>query len=218
MVAQGSLSQSEPLHPVSRMPQPQSVLSPRSQRSIEQIAAGLAKIAIESTIAGIYHEAVCLLSRLPAVATVAVLRPDDHGLLSVSYQSGDPIQDTLATACATALHQQWIASHARDGDVTGPAPEPAVAMARRGGALALFAGFFLLVAAVGTSIRFTWRQQETFERVRHTLTVESELGKGSTFRVVLPWMKADVAQSAARTAAKLDDMTRPRRVDLAPQI
>ena len=50
------------------------------------------------------------------------------------------------------------------------------------------------------------------------VTVESELGKGSTFRVILPWMKADVAQSAARTAAKLDEMTRPRRVDLAPQV
>jgi two-component system sensor histidine kinase BarA len=50
------------------------------------------------------------------------------------------------------------------------------------------------------------------------VTVESELGKGSTFRVVLPWMKADVAQSAARVQSRLDDLTRPRRVDLAPQI
>ena len=58
--------------------------------------------------------------------------------------------------------------------MTGPAAEPRVPTARRG-ALALFAGFFLLVAAVGTSIWFTWRQQEAFERVRHTLTVESEL-------------------------------------------
>ena len=122
MVAQGSLNQSEPLHAVPRLPHAQSVLSPRSQRSIEQIAAGLAKIAIESTISGIYDEAVCLLGRLPAVATVAILRPDDHGLLSISYQNGEPIQDSLAASCATALHQQWIASHARDGDVTGPAP------------------------------------------------------------------------------------------------
>jgi two-component system sensor histidine kinase BarA len=41
--------------------------------------------------------------------------------------------------------------------------------------------------------------------------VESELGKGSTFRVFLPWMRADIAQSAARMSTKLDDLTKPRR-------
>ena len=47
------------------------------------------------------------------------------------------------------------------------------------------------------------------------VSVESELGKGSTFRVVLPWMRADVAQSAARVQSKIDDLTRPRRADFA---
>jgi len=122
MIAQGSLRQSEPLPPVARLSHAQSVLSPRSQRSIEQIAAGLAKIAIQSTVSSAYEEAVSLLGRLPAVATVAIVRPDNHGLLTVSYQQGDPIPDPLAIACTGALHQQWIASHARDGDVTGPAP------------------------------------------------------------------------------------------------
>jgi signal transduction histidine kinase len=98
------------------------VLSPRSQRSIEQIAAGLAKIAIESSVTGAYGEAISLLSRLPAVATVAVVRPDDQGLLTVTFQHGEPIEPALSASCARALHQQWIASHARDGDVTGPAP------------------------------------------------------------------------------------------------
>ena len=41
--------------------------------------------------------------------------------------------------------------------------------------------------------------------------MESELGKGSTFRVFLPWMRADIAQSAARMSTKLDDLTKPRR-------
>lgn len=45
--------------------------------------------------------------------------------------------------------------------------------------------------------------------------VESELGKGSTFRVFLPWMRADIAQSAARISNKLDDLTKPRRGDFA---
>jgi signal transduction histidine kinase len=98
------------------------VLSPRSQRSIEQIAAGLAKIAIETSVTGVYAEAVSLLGRLPAVATVAIVRPDDQGLLTVTYQHGEPIDAALSASCARALHQQWIASHARDGDVTGPAP------------------------------------------------------------------------------------------------
>ncbi|HET7055000.1 MAG TPA: ATP-binding protein [Thermomicrobiales bacterium] len=98
------------------------MLSPRSQRSIEQIAAGLAKIAIESSVTGVYAEAVSLLGRLPAVATVAVVRPDDQGLLTVTFQHGEPIEPALSASCARALHQQWIASHARDGDVTGPAP------------------------------------------------------------------------------------------------
>lgn len=45
------------------------------------------------------------------------------------------------------------------------------------------------------------------------VSVESELGKGSTFRVLIPWMKADAPQAASRLNAKLDDMTRPRRID-----
>ena len=45
------------------------------------------------------------------------------------------------------------------------------------------------------------------------IKVESELGKGSTFRVFLPWMRADIAQSAARISNKLDDLTKPHRGD-----
>jgi two-component system, NarL family, sensor histidine kinase BarA len=47
------------------------------------------------------------------------------------------------------------------------------------------------------------------------VSVGSELGKGSTFRVLLPWMRADVAQTALRMNAKLDDLTKPRRGDLS---
>jgi two-component system, NarL family, sensor histidine kinase BarA len=46
------------------------------------------------------------------------------------------------------------------------------------------------------------------------VTVESELGKGSTFRVVIPWMRTDTAAAAAKIAARLDDVSRPRRIDL----
>lgn len=98
------------------------MLSPHSQRSIEQIATGLARIAIEPTVSGIYEEAVALLGRLPAVATVALARPDNHGLLSVAFAQGSPMSAALEVICVSALHQQWIASHAHDGDVSGPAP------------------------------------------------------------------------------------------------
>ena len=122
MVAQGSISQSDPIPTVAKPNGAGPVLSPKSQRSIEQIAAGLAKIAIEPSQSSILAEAVGLLSRLPAVATVAVIRPDAKGLLKLTYQVGHPIDVELAGLGASAIHQQWIASHARDGSVTGPAP------------------------------------------------------------------------------------------------
>ena len=122
MVAQGSISHQDGLPAVTRMGQPHSTLSPRSQKSIEQIAAGLARIAIEPNLNGIYDEAVGLLSRLPAVASVILVRPDAHGLLALCFQYGHPVSERLIDSCTSALHQQWIASHAKDGDVTGPAP------------------------------------------------------------------------------------------------
>jgi signal transduction histidine kinase len=45
------------------------------------------------------------------------------------------------------------------------------------------------------------------------VSVESELGKGSTFRVLIPWMRADQPTAAAKMNARIDDLTRPRRVD-----
>ncbi|MGC4097830.1 MAG: ATP-binding protein [Nitrospira sp.] len=45
------------------------------------------------------------------------------------------------------------------------------------------------------------------------ISLESELGKGSTFRVIIPWMRTDTAAAAAKLAARLDDVGRPRRVE-----
>ncbi len=47
------------------------------------------------------------------------------------------------------------------------------------------------------------------------VSVESELGKGSTFRVVIPWMRADQPVASTRLSAKLDELTRPRKADEA---
>jgi signal transduction histidine kinase len=41
------------------------------------------------------------------------------------------------------------------------------------------------------------------------VTVDSELGKGSTFRVTLPWMRTDTPAASAKLAAQLDSLSRP---------
>ncbi|MCI0360473.1 MAG: ATP-binding protein [Planctomycetaceae bacterium] len=43
------------------------------------------------------------------------------------------------------------------------------------------------------------------------VSVESELGKGSTFRVVIPWMRADQPVASTKLSAKLDEIARPRK-------
>lgn len=45
------------------------------------------------------------------------------------------------------------------------------------------------------------------------IAVSSELGKGSLFRVVIPWMRTDTAAAAAKLAARLDDVARPKRLE-----
>jgi len=45
------------------------------------------------------------------------------------------------------------------------------------------------------------------------VSVESELGKGSTFRVVIPWMRADQPVASTKLSAKLDEITRPRKTE-----
>jgi two-component system sensor histidine kinase BarA len=43
--------------------------------------------------------------------------------------------------------------------------------------------------------------------------VTSELGRGSTFRVLIPWMRAEAPQHASKLNARLDELTRPRRAE-----
>jgi len=50
------------------------------------------------------------------------------------------------------------------------------------------------------------------------VTVESELGKGSTFRVVIPWLRTETPLATSRLAAKLDDLARPRRAESAAEV
>src|SRR5262245_18617764 len=42
------------------------------------------------------------------------------------------------------------------------------------------------------------------------VSVESELGQGSTFRVIIPWMGTDAPAAAVKLTNKLSDLTRPQ--------
>lgn len=83
-----------------------------ADRPAEQIAAGLASIASERTSQGIYRAVCALATRLPGVSGVAVLRPDDRGLLGAVYAMPTGIPAELARTASASLHQRWIASHA----------------------------------------------------------------------------------------------------------
>ncbi len=55
--------------------------------------------------------------------------------------------------------------------------------------------------------------KELCKRMGGEVTVESELGKGSTFHVLLPWMVVQAGKQTTTLQAKLDDLTRPNRAE-----
>jgi signal transduction histidine kinase len=81
-------------------------------RSVDRIAGGLATIASERTGPGIFRAACALATRLPGVSGVAVLRPDERGLLAVVYAIPTGIPAELVATASASLHNRWIGSHA----------------------------------------------------------------------------------------------------------
>lgn len=92
------------------------------ERSVDHVAGGLASIASERTGPGIYRATCTLATRLPGVSGVAVLRPDERGLLRVVHAIPTGIPAELATTASASLHKHWIASHAKDALTHALAP------------------------------------------------------------------------------------------------
>lgn len=59
--------------------------------------------------------------------------------------------------------------------------------------------------------------KELCKRMGGEVTVESELGKGSKFRVLLPWMVVQAGKQTTPLQAKLDELTRPNRADFGEE-
>jgi signal transduction histidine kinase len=90
------------------------------QRAVEAVASGLAAIAAERTLAGVYRATCALAARLSGVAGVMLLRPDDRGFFGVAQAMPEKMADEIVAIAAASLHQQWIAAHAPGAPSTGP--------------------------------------------------------------------------------------------------
>lgn len=59
--------------------------------------------------------------------------------------------------------------------------------------------------------------KELCKRMGGEVSVESELGRGSTFRVLLPWMVVQANKQTTPLQAKLDELTRPGRAEFGEE-
>jgi signal transduction histidine kinase len=59
--------------------------------------------------------------------------------------------------------------------------------------------------------------KELCKRMGGEVTVESELGRGSKFRVLLPWMVVQAGKQTTPLQAKLDELTRPNRAEFGEE-
>jgi signal transduction histidine kinase len=90
------------------------------QRAVEAVTSGLAAIAAERTLAGVYSGACALAARLSGVVGVALLRPDDRGLIGVAHAVPEGFPFEYVAVASASLHQRWIAAHAPGAPSTGP--------------------------------------------------------------------------------------------------
>ncbi|HEY7031785.1 MAG TPA: ATP-binding protein [Thermomicrobiales bacterium] len=101
-------------------PRPRVVPAQAGQPAVDAVATGLAAIAAERTLAGVYRTTCGLAARLSGVVGVMVLRPDDRGFFGIAQAVPEKLPDELVTIAAASLHQRWIAAHAPGAPSTGP--------------------------------------------------------------------------------------------------
>jgi signal transduction histidine kinase len=101
-------------------PPPQAAQAHPGQRAVDAVAFGLAAIAAERTLAGVYRATCGLAARLSGVAGVALLRPDERGFFGVAHAIPEKVPDEFVSIASASLHQRWIAAHAPAAPRTGP--------------------------------------------------------------------------------------------------
>ncbi len=107
--------------PISVMPLPlQAAQASPGQRAVDAVASGLATIAAERTLGGVYRAICGLAARLSGVSAVAILRPDERGFFGVAHAIPEKLADGFVATAAASLHQRWIAAHAPGAPRTGP--------------------------------------------------------------------------------------------------
>lgn len=99
---------------------PQAIPAQAGQRAVDAVASGLAAIAAERTLAGVFRATCGLAARLSGVTGVILLRPDDRGFFGVAQAMPEKVPDEIVTIAAASLHQRWIAAHAPGAPSTGP--------------------------------------------------------------------------------------------------
>ncbi|HKG25513.1 MAG TPA: ATP-binding protein [Thermomicrobiales bacterium] len=90
------------------------------QSAVDAVASGLAAIAAERTLAGVYRATCGLAARLSGVSGVALLRPGDRGFFGVAHAIPEKVPETFVSIASASLHQRWIAAHAPAAPTTGP--------------------------------------------------------------------------------------------------
>jgi signal transduction histidine kinase len=118
------------------------------------------------------------------------------------------------TVGARADARGWIEFWVSDTGVGIPASEKEIIFEKFRQGKAVFGRDNLTREFSGTGLGLSI-VRELCKLLGGEVSVESELGKGSTFRVVIPWIRTDTPAATAKLAARLEDLSRPRRPDSA---
>jgi signal transduction histidine kinase len=116
------------------------------------------------------------------------------------------------TVGARADARGWIEFWVSDTGVGIPASEKEIIFEKFRQGKAVFGRDNLTREYSGTGLGLSI-VRELCKLLGGEVSVESELGKGSTFRVVIPWIRTDTPAATAKLAARLEDLSRPRRPD-----